>query len=76
MDTGWVWADNLRPLLVELGLLAGYQFDDSDWLAVEHGITATDCEAGPWFDYPVGHFHVSIALEPGADEHASARRRT
>jgi hypothetical protein len=68
---GWIWTDNLRPLLVELGLLAGYRFDDSDWIAVEYGITATDSEAGRWFDYPVGQMRVSIALEPGADEMAS-----
>jgi hypothetical protein len=73
VNIGWIWTDNLRPLLVELGLLAGYRFDDSDWIAVEYGIRPTDSEAGPWFDYPVGHIQVSIALEPGADEIASVR---
>jgi hypothetical protein len=68
VNLGWIWTDNLRPLLVELGLLVGYRFDDSDWGAVDYGVQGTDSEAGPWFDYPVGRLSVAMALEPGADE--------
>ncbi len=68
MNLGWIWTDNLRPLLMELAVLSGYQFDDSDWIAVEHGMRGTDSEAGPWFEYPVGHLSVTAAFEPGADE--------
>ena len=68
VDLGWIWTDNLRPLLVEIGLLADYRFDESDWIAAEHGLAMTDSEAGPWFDYPIGHILVSTALEPGAGE--------
>jgi hypothetical protein len=70
MDLGWVWTDNLRPLLVELARLVGYRFDESDWIAVEHGVRGTDSEAGPWFGYPVGRLSVAMAVEPGADETA------
>jgi hypothetical protein len=70
---GWIWTDNLRPLLTEIGLLVRYRFDDSDWIAVEYGVLGTDSEAGRWFDYPIGHMLASVALEPGADEMASVR---
>ncbi len=73
MDFGWIWTDNLRPLLVETGLLASYPFEESDWIAVDHGLAMTDSEAGPWFDYPVGHIMVSMALEPGAGEMVSVK---
>lgn len=73
MGLGWIWTDNLRPLLTEIGLLVGYRFEDSDWIAFEYGILETDSEAGPWFDYPIGHMLVSVALEPGADEMVSVR---
>lgn len=73
MDLGWIWTDNLRPLFAELAQLVGYQFDDSDWLAIEHGVQGTDSEAGRWFAYPVGSIVVSLALEPGADEMVQVR---
>ena len=47
MDLGWIWTDNLLPLLLELAQLTGYRFDDSDWIAVEHGVRETDSETGP-----------------------------
>ncbi len=71
MAVGWIWTDNLRPLLVELGLLVSYRFDDSDWIAVEYGLAGTDSESGPWFEYPIGHLMAKMALEPGADEMTS-----
>lgn len=71
MNLGWIWADNLRPLLVELSLLAGYRFGDFDWIAVEHGLRGTDSETGPWFEYSLGRISVTVAFEPGADEMVS-----
>ena len=71
MNLGWIWADNLRPLLVELSLLAGYRFGDSDWIAVEHGLRGTDSETGLWFEYSLGRVSVAVAFEPGADEMVS-----
>jgi hypothetical protein len=73
MNLGWIWADNLRPLLVELALLTGYRFGDADWIAVENGMRGTDSEVGPWFEYPLGHVSVTAAFEPGADEMVSVR---
>jgi hypothetical protein len=73
MDIGWIWADNLCPLFVELAVLAAYGFDDSDWTAVEHGVRGTDSDAGRWFEYLVGHLSVTVAFEPGADEMVSVK---
>ena len=73
VNLGWIRTDNLRPLLAELSPLVGYGFDDSDWIAVEHGIRGTDSEAGPWFEYPVGRIGARLALEPGADEMVSVQ---
>ena len=73
MSLGWIWTDNLRPLLTEIGLLVEYRFDDSDWTAFQAAILETDSEAGRWFDYQIRHILVSVALEPGADEVASVR---
>jgi hypothetical protein len=73
VDLGWIWTDNLRPLFTELALLENYQFSDSDWMAIEYGIQGTDSEAGEWFEYPVGHLVVSLALEPGAEEMVSVK---
>jgi hypothetical protein len=36
VDLGWIWTGNLRPLTAELALLTGYQFSDSDWIAIEY----------------------------------------
>lgn len=68
MDLGWIWTANLRPVLVELCILTGCRFDDSDWVAVEHGMLGTDSEAGLWFEYPLGQIRVTAAFEPGAAE--------
>jgi hypothetical protein len=38
MHLGWIWTDNLRPMVFEIALLVGYEFDDPDWIAVEHGM--------------------------------------
>lgn len=73
MDLGWIWTDNLRPLVAELAQLVGYQCDDGDWLAIEHGIQGTDSETDRWFEYPVGSMAVLLALEPGADEMVQVR---
>lgn len=49
----------------QLGLLVGYRFDNLDWIAVEYGVTASDSEASPWFDYPVGHIRGQHRPELG-----------
>ena len=51
--------------------MADYPFCDSDWAAIEHGISSTDAEAGRWFGYSLGRITVRVAREPGAGEMAS-----
>ena len=33
-----IWTGNLRSMLMEIALLAGYQYEDSGWIAVEHNM--------------------------------------
>lgn len=71
MNVGWIWSDNLRPLLEILSHAVAYAFDDSDWAAFEAGMADTDSERGPWFEFPVAGVLVRAALEPGAGEMTS-----
>lgn len=73
MNVGWIWTANLRPFVQVLSRDVGYQFDASDWIAIEFGLGGTDSEAGPWFDYPIGGLTLSVALEPGACEMVTIR---
>jgi hypothetical protein len=73
MNVGWILTVNLRPFLEILSHELRYDFDASDWTAVEFGLAGTDSEHGPWFDYPVGQLTVNVAFEPGADEMVSIR---
>jgi hypothetical protein len=68
VNLGWIWTENLRPLLEILGRALGCEFDDSDWAAFSAGVRGTDSEHGRWFEYPIGRTTVRVALEPGADE--------
>lgn len=68
MDLGWIWTENLRPLVEILGVLVGYPVDDSVWAAFEVGLTGTDSEQGPWFDFPIGASTLRVAYEPEAWE--------
>jgi hypothetical protein len=73
VNLGWIWADNLRPLLTELPSWPVYRFGDADWTAVEHSLRGTDSQAGPWLEYPLGRVSATVAFEPGADEMVSVK---
>ncbi|MFJ4983925.1 hypothetical protein ACIP9H_09055 [Streptomyces sp. NPDC088732] len=62
---GWVYTENLRPLCEVVSGLAGHAFDDSDWQAVEYGLSTTDDDrpTADWFRYPlVGRRRVDLCL--------------
>ena len=66
----WVWSGNVEAVFETLSRWIGYDFDGSDWVAVEHGLVASDAEADRWFEYPlVGQVRLDVGLarEPGAD---------
>jgi hypothetical protein len=73
VNLGWIWTQNLRPLLDVLGWLTDFKIDESDWAAISTGIVGTDSERGPWFDFPLGETTVLLALEPGAGEMITLR---
>ncbi|NUQ97687.1 MAG: hypothetical protein HOY79_14415 [Streptomyces sp.] len=63
--SGWVLEANLRPLCEVVSDLIGYDFDDADWRAVEHGLPGTDDDrpATDWFLYPlVGRTRVDLRV--------------
>ncbi|MFJ9871055.1 hypothetical protein [Streptomyces sp. NPDC101165] len=70
---GWIWNENVQPFLALLSHYAGYDFDGSDWQAVELGLAYTDDEdPDRWYGYPlVGsdhHIEVRLARAVGGDE--------
>ncbi|MER5402434.1 hypothetical protein [Streptomyces sp. NPDC002599] len=76
---GWIWNENVQPFLALLALLAllaryaSYDFDGTDWQAVELGLEATDDEHPEcWYSYLlVGsdhHLEVHLAKAMGGDE--------
>lgn len=69
----WIWNENVQPFLGLLARYAGYDFDDTDWQAVELGIQATDDEhPDRWYSYPLIGLHhrveVHLAYTVGGDE--------
>ncbi|MEM9537545.1 MAG: hypothetical protein AAGA40_17945 [Cyanobacteria bacterium P01_E01_bin.45] len=65
----WIFKENLYPWLKYVALCCGYDFDDGDRAAFEHGIRSTDVESNCWFDYSFpGHetCQIYLALDPGS----------
>ncbi|MFE6547009.1 hypothetical protein ACFVHS_01175 [Streptomyces sp. NPDC057746] len=52
-DGHWTFETNLRPLCESVAEFAGYEFDDSDWQAIETALPATDVERDNWYEYPL-----------------------
>jgi hypothetical protein len=68
---GWVLPGNVRALFSWLSLFVSYDFDDSDWQAIEQALPHTDDKAeGGWYDYPLVGLpvlRVQVAQCVGAD---------
>ncbi|MBW8798228.1 MAG: hypothetical protein JF597_32990 [Streptomyces sp.] len=70
---GWFWNEDVQPFMALLARYANYDFDGTDWQAVEVGLEATDDEhPDRWYSYPlVGsdhHLEVHLAKAVGGDE--------
>ncbi|MFD3929448.1 hypothetical protein [Streptomyces sp. NPDC058614] len=62
---GWIWETNLRPFCESLAAEVAYDFDDSDWLAIDTALPDTDDEQprSAWYTYPlVGRDRVDIHI--------------
>jgi hypothetical protein len=61
---GWVWPENVQPMLRLLSGYIGYAFDDSDWQAVEAALPETDADDhDAWYAYPLlGSPPLTVAL--------------
>ncbi|MFF9105675.1 hypothetical protein ACF1AU_34555 [Streptomyces rubrogriseus] len=67
---GWVWSENVLPFLALLAGYAGYNFDGTDWQAVELGLEATDDEhPDRWYSYPLLglNHHLEVHLAQAVD---------
>ncbi|KOU75128.1 hypothetical protein ADK57_06660 [Streptomyces sp. MMG1533] len=68
-DDGWIFEANLRPFCESVAEFAGYEFDDSDWQAVETALSMTDVERSDWYDYPLSGrvpLTLFVAADPGS----------
>lgn len=69
--SGWVYEVNVRTAMEYLSRWVEYDFDDTDWQAIEFGLPETSSdEPEQWYDYPiVGSpiLTVLLALAPGAE---------
>jgi hypothetical protein len=60
---GWIWNENVQSFLALLSRYASYDFDGTDWQAVELGLEATDDEHPDlWYSYPLVGSHHRLEL--------------
>jgi hypothetical protein len=65
----WFYEENLRPVSEILASYARYEFDPSDWDAIEAGVRSTDSERGNLYDYTFfgrDTVKASFARDPGS----------
>ncbi|MFE6618210.1 hypothetical protein ACFZBP_10925 [Streptomyces sp. NPDC008086] len=65
----WILDTNLRALCESVAAFVDYDFDDSDWQAVETALPTTDVERSVWYDYPLmGRVPLTlyVADDPGS----------
>ncbi len=61
--TTWIVEGNVGAFLRHLANVAEYTFDDDDATTIRHGLSATDDEAGVWYDYSFhGERRIDFAL--------------
>lgn len=51
MISGWVYEENLKPLLETVSLFVDYHFGSWNWLAISNGLIETDAEQDQWYEY-------------------------
>ncbi|MGW3134792.1 hypothetical protein [Streptomyces sp. NPDC001139] len=78
---GWIRESNLRAFCESLAAEVGYDFDDSDWLAIDTALPHTDDEQPPsaWYTYPLGgrtHVDLHVARSAGGSEVSVSVRGT
>ncbi|MER5937580.1 hypothetical protein ABT121_09710 [Streptomyces sp. NPDC001928] len=62
---GWIWLTNLRPFCEYLAAEVEYDFDDSDWLAIDSALPETDDDQprSAWYAYPlVGRDRIDLQI--------------
>lgn len=67
---GWIGTENLLPFMLILSRMVAYDFDKTDWSAIQFGIAGSHHEDDKWFTYILpGAFDLEIRLakEEGTD---------
>lgn len=66
----WVWDSNVRRFIEWTSRWTGYDFDESDWQAIETGLRSTDADdPNRWFEYPLDgdpRLNLQLAINEGA----------
>jgi hypothetical protein len=65
---GWVWRENLQPLLEMASYLVAYRLDPMDLEAVSAGLDGSDADGDVWFEYPLGDVTLVLAVQRDGDE--------
>ncbi|MFE5891258.1 hypothetical protein ACFQ6E_20235 [Streptomyces sp. NPDC056462] len=78
---GWIWLTNLRPFCEYLAAEVEYDFDDSDWLAIDTALPETDDDQprSGWYTYPLvgrDRIDLQIARSVNGDEVSVSARGT
>ncbi|MFC6160832.1 hypothetical protein [Kribbella jiaozuonensis] len=70
VEERWIIDTNLRPLCESVAEFVGYEFDDSDWQAIDTALPTTDVERSVWYDHPFSG-QAPVTLEVAADPGSS-----
>lgn len=70
VTSGWIWLTNLRPFCEYLAAEVEYDFDDSDWSAIDTALPDTDDDQprSAWYTYPlVGRDRIDLRMARSVD---------
>jgi hypothetical protein len=68
MIEDWIFEDNALPFFEVMATIIGYEFDEDDWVALQHGFLESDTDTMPekWYDYAFGDTKFWIGRDPGS----------
>ena len=71
LAASWIWLENLRLFLELTSHYVSYNFDDSDWQAIQTGLDTLHAEADT-YSYPIiGQTQLDITLSKKVDRRKS-----
>lgn len=65
----WIIREDLASFLLALSLVNKYPFDQSDWDAIEYGLSLTDEQRDKWFEYELqGQSIIKVRLVMNSED--------